>query len=383
MSFGARTSRGEESNTKSILPYMGKTVVGTVGKHGRETGRNRVDGRGYLPNPGGTVPAARGWRSADAPPCPVATAPGLGHAPGSGNRGGRLPHRATVGRLVPAGRGGRSVRPSWGRAWSTLLAHPRAGSSSGRGSSPGDLHHGSGRPAVGGPAVQGHLPAQGDLWAAPPGALPAQSPPTHPHQGRPRGPGSLEKRGRAAALRAAGITTGDHLAWANEMRVWAPVGVKVRQQEQKVREWRYLVVAIEVLAGRLWWCWRDTIRSEEIAGVVRGWQQNTDLEAVVWDGASSHRSAVVQAVGFPLVQQPAYAPELDPVERLFEELRRVVEGKVYDALEAKGQPLRQNSASGMPTPTGCAAWWAGHGSWTPSTNSLVPGHLRHNHIELL
>src|SRR5918992_2694317 len=122
MSFGARTSRGEESNTKSILPYMGKTVVGTVGKHGRETGRNRVGGRGYLPNPGGTVPAARGWRSADAPPCPVATAPGLGHAPGSGNRGGPLPHRATVGRLVPAGRGGGEVcahhggghgQPSW------------------------------------------------------------------------------------------------------------------------------------------------------------------------------------------------------------------------------------------------------------------------------
>jgi len=32
-------------------------------------------------------------------------------------------------------------------------------------------------------------------------------------------------------------------------RVWAPVGVKVRQQVQKVREWRYLVVAIEILAG--------------------------------------------------------------------------------------------------------------------------------------
>jgi hypothetical protein len=118
-------------------------------------------------------------------------------------------------------------------------------------------------------------------------------------------------------------------------RVWAPVGVKVRQRVQKVREWRYLAVAIEVLAGRLWWCWTDTMRSEEIAAVVRGWQENTDVAAVVWDGASSHRSGVVQEVGFPLVQQPAYAPELNPPERLFEELRRVVEGKVYATLEAK------------------------------------------------
>jgi hypothetical protein len=40
-------------------------------------------------------------------------------------------------------------------------------------------------------------------------------------------------------------------------------------------------------------------------------------------------------VGFPLVQQPAYAPELNPAERLFEELRRVAEGKVYDTLDTK------------------------------------------------
>lgn len=118
-------------------------------------------------------------------------------------------------------------------------------------------------------------------------------------------------------------------------RVWAPVGVKVRQRVQQVRKWRYLVLAIEVWAGRLWWCWMDTMRSEEIAGVVQGWQQNTNLEAVVWDGASSHRSEVVQGLGFPLVQQPAYAPELNPVERLIEELRRVVEGKLYDTLDAK------------------------------------------------
>lgn len=122
-------------------------------------------------------------------------------------------------------------------------------------------------------------------------------------------------------------------------RVWAPVGVKVRQRVQQVRKWRYLVLAIEVLAGRLWWCWTDTMRSEETASVVRGWQRNTNLEAVVWDGAPSHRSQVVQELGFPLVQQPAYAPELNPVERLIEELRRAVEGKVYDTLEAKAEAI--------------------------------------------
>ncbi len=108
-----------------------------------------------------------------------------------------------------------------------------------------------------------------------------------------------------------------------------------KERAQQVREWRYLVVAVEVQAGRLWWCWTDSMQGDTTASVVRGWQRNTDLEAVVWDGAASHRSRVVKEVGFPLVQQPAYAPELNPAERFFEELRRVVEGKVYPTLEGK------------------------------------------------
>lgn len=72
-----------------------------------------------------------------------------------------------------------------------------------------------------------------------------------------------------------------------------------------------------------------------MASVVQGWQQHTDLGAVVWDGAPGHRSTLVQDLGFCLVQQPAYAPELNPVERFFEELRRAVEGRVSPSLEAK------------------------------------------------
>jgi hypothetical protein len=61
----------------------------------------------------------------------------------------------------------------------------------------------------------------------------------------------------------------------------------------------------------------------------------TELVAGSLESGEAKRFLDSQEVGFPLVQQPAYAPELDPVERLFEELRRVVEGKVYDAMAAK------------------------------------------------
>ena len=43
----------------------------------------------------------------------------------------------------------------------------------------------------------------------------------------------------------------------------------------------------------------------------------------------------MQAVDAPQVVQPPYAPELNPVERFFRELRRAIEGKVYPTLQAK------------------------------------------------
>ena len=47
----------------------------------------------------------------------------------------------------------------------------------------------------------------------------------------------------------------------------------------------------------------------------------------------------MQAVDAPWVVQPPYAPELNPVERFFRELRRAIEGKVYPTLQAKQAAL--------------------------------------------
>ena len=40
-------------------------------------------------------------------------------------------------------------------------------------------------------------------------------------------------------------------------------------------------------------------------------------------------------LGLPTVVQPAYSPELNPAERVFEEVRRWVEGRVYGSIEEK------------------------------------------------
>lgn len=117
-------------------------------------------------------------------------------------------------------------------------------------------------------------------------------------------------------------------------RVWAPRGVKVRQVRQIVYQWRYLSIAVDPIRGELWWAWMNNMKKESVAEVVKGWREQ-GVEAIVWDGASSHRSKVTREVGVPLIALPAHSPELNPVERIIEEVRAEIEGVAYESLEAK------------------------------------------------
>ncbi len=118
-------------------------------------------------------------------------------------------------------------------------------------------------------------------------------------------------------------------------RVWGRRGVKVRQRLQLVYEWRYLFLVVDGLKGRLHWTWIDSMKGEMLAAAVNGLKQQTDVAAVVWDGARSHRDELVRGVGLPLTQLPPYSPELNPAERVFEEVRRWVEGRVYRSIDDK------------------------------------------------
>jgi transposase len=154
----------------------------------------------------------------------------------------------------------------------------------------------------------------------------------------------MEKGGLRDALTAAGMTVTASVGWADEMRlglmgttrrVWGRRGVKVRQRLQLVREWRYLHLVVDPLQGRLWWFWSQTMQAPIARSLVEATRIETDVAALVWDRAPSHRDATVKAVGLPLIEQPPYAPELNPVERVFEELRATIEGVVYPTIEAK------------------------------------------------
>ncbi|HWO58876.1 MAG TPA: transposase [Umezawaea sp.] len=154
----------------------------------------------------------------------------------------------------------------------------------------------------------------------------------------------MEKGGLAAALDAVGLTRASRIGHADELRlglrgtsrrVWGRRGVEVRQRRQLRYDWWYLFAAVDGQAGTVSWTRLDSMKAADLAPLMEALRANAPLDAVVWDGASSHRDDAVRAVGVPLIDLPPYSPELNPAERLFEEVRRHTEGRVYATLADK------------------------------------------------
>ena len=91
--------------------------------------------------------------------------------------------------------------------------------------------------------------------------------------------------------------------------------------------------------------WVKGVRGVEIAQVLRAWK-GAGVKGVVWGHAAFHKAKVVGEVGLRRIYQPPYSPELNPAERVFEEVRRWVEGieakkaaveEVLRGLEAEGK----------------------------------------------
>lgn len=64
-------------------------------------------------------------------------------------------------------------------------------------------------------------------------------------------------------------------------------------------------------------------------------------EVVIWEGASAHGGKAMGEVGFERIALPAYSPELNPAERVFEVIRGKIEGTVYPTLAAKRYAIDQ------------------------------------------
>lgn len=159
----------------------------------------------------------------------------------------------------------------------------------------------------------------------------------------------MEKGGLSAALAAGGVTAGQTVGFADELRlgligmtrrVWAPVGVKIVQPLQYERQWCYVLIVVDGQGGRLWWSWTLGMAADQLRPEVAKWH-GAGIDAVVWDGAPAHQTLGRESLGLPLVRQPPCSPELNPAERVIEAIRHQVAGQVYPDLPAKYRAVHE------------------------------------------
>lgn len=132
------------------------------------------------------------------------------------------------------------------------------------------------------------------------------------------------------------------LEFEDEMRVgtrtalgrkWTPMGVRPLGTQRIGYEYLYLYVALKPYTGELFTMFLPRLDKECFA--LFAGARSTGLDKKThWflDGASAHRLGAENQV-LELHKLPPYAPELNPVERFFEELRRQMKFRIFDSLE--------------------------------------------------
>lgn len=96
------------------------------------------------------------------------------------------------------------------------------------------------------------------------------------------------------------------------------------------------------------------------------WKEYSD--PVVLDGAPSHRSGR-HPENVSLLELPAYSPELDPVERWFQEFRRELSNRTFEAVELLQEALSQTLAPYWEAPARLR-WLTGFSWWVETVDTL-------------
>jgi transposase len=138
----------------------------------------------------------------------------------------------------------------------------------------------------------------------------------------------------AGVPRDAGIVLADELRLGlrgQVRRVLGRRGVPVVQRLQLRYQWSYLLLAVDPRAGPLRWRWLGRCRAALIKDVLAAWKP----DAVVWDRHGAHTARLLADLPVARVRLPAYSPELNPAERVFQEVRRHVEGRAYASVADK------------------------------------------------
>lgn len=127
----------------------------------------------------------------------------------------------------------------------------------------------------------------------------------------------------------------------NPWRNWGPVGERVIVPKQMEFEWGYLWAEIDPLSGDVNVWLLPEMNKEWLKPVLEQMPEYWgDKVGLVFDNSRVHKSVsniLPDKLGFKFL--PAYSPELNPVERFFEELRRRIANKIFNDLNELEETL--------------------------------------------
>jgi transposase len=115
-------------------------------------------------------------------------------------------------------------------------------------------------------------------------------------------------------------------------RRWTPKGIRPSGSTRIGYWWTYLYVALNPKQGQLQAWFMPDMQQTSFQAFLDDFAPEEKC-LLVLDGAPAHRSKLQLPQNVKLQLLPPYAPDLNPVERLFEELRKAISNKVFTRLE--------------------------------------------------
>ncbi len=134
----------------------------------------------------------------------------------------------------------------------------------------------------------------------------------------------------------------EDIEYEDEMRVamrtesgkkYAPCRVRPWGKQRSSYEYLYLYVWIKPFAGEIFALFLPRLAKECCALLANeGSRELKRKTLLIVEGAGAHRWTEENKL-LELARLPAYSPELNPVERFFQELRRKLKFRVFDSLD--------------------------------------------------
>lgn len=108
-------------------------------------------------------------------------------------------------------------------------------------------------------------------------------------------------------------------------RAWVLRGVRAHKDSSRRFEWTYVWAALQVGGGGSEFLYTGCVDKQTSACFLHQISRRDPqaIHVVIWDGAGFHPASADELVpdNMVLVRQPAYSPELNPVEKLWDMLR--------------------------------------------------------------